>query len=107
LKRSGTFNLYQADDDQEIQDEQDTGYHSYLAQYDHHYHEDHVKMNIMSKDALEEKENSFHNCDMEMQDVEPIDLANFPEMTEDEFDQAHETFMLTFNNGHSGMKHDN
>ena len=25
-KRSGTFNLYQADDDQETQDEQDTGY---------------------------------------------------------------------------------
>jgi len=53
LKRSGTFNLYRADDDQEMQDEQDTGYHFYLAQYDHHYNEEHVKMNIMSKDTLQ------------------------------------------------------
>jgi hypothetical protein len=75
LKRSGTFNLHQADDDQEMQDEQ--------------YHEDHVKMSIMSKDTLEEKENSFNDFDMEMQDVEPMDLTNFPEMTEDELDQAH------------------
>lgn len=33
LEKSGMFNLYQDDDDQEMQDEQDTG--SYLAQYDH------------------------------------------------------------------------
>jgi len=38
-----------------------------------------------------------------MQDVEPMDLANFPEMTEDELDQAHEIFMLTVDKGHSEM----
>ena len=104
MKRPDTFNLYRADDDQEMKDEQDTGYHSCLAQYDHHYHDGHVKMNIMSNDTLEEKENSFNNCDMEIQDVEPMDLANFPEMTEDELDQAHEIFMLTVDKGHSEMK---
>ena len=103
-KRSGTFNLNQADDDQEMQDEQDTGYHSYLAQNDHHYHEDHVKMNTMSKDTLVEKENSFKDCDMEMQDVERMDSANIFQMTEDELDQAHEIFMLTVERGHSEMK---
>jgi hypothetical protein len=103
-KRSGTFNLYQADDDQEMQDEQDTGYHSYLAQYDHHYHDNHVKMNIMSQDALVEKEHSFNNCDIGMQDVEPMNPADIPQMTEDELDQAHEIFMLTVDRGHSGMK---
>ena len=47
LKRSDTFNLYREDDDQEIQDEQDTRYSSYLAQHDHRYHEEQAKMNIM------------------------------------------------------------
>lgn len=60
-------------------------------------------MNIMSKDTFQ-KENSFDCCHMEMQDVEPLDLANFPEMTEDELDQAHDIFMLTADNGHSEMK---
>ena len=103
-KRSGTFTLYQADDDQEMQDEQDTGYHSYLAQYDHRCHEDHMKMNITSKDTLVEKDYSFNHCDMEMQNVEPVDSANILEMTEDELEQAHEIFMLTVDKGHSEMK---
>ena len=33
-----------------------------------------------------------------------MDLANFPEMTEDELDQTHEIFMFTANKGHSEMK---
>ena len=94
-KRSGMFTLYQADDDQEMQAEQDTGYHSYLAQYDHRCNEDHMKMNIICKDTLVEKEYLFNDFDMEMQNVEPLDSANILEMTEDELDQAHEIFMLT------------
>jgi hypothetical protein len=41
---------------------------------------------------------------MEIQDVEPLDLANFPEMTEEELDHAHDIFMLTADNGHREMK---
>jgi hypothetical protein len=44
-RRSGTFNLYHTDDDQEVQE--DTGYHSYFAQYDRHHHDHHVQMNTM------------------------------------------------------------
>ena len=47
-----------------------------------------MKIDIMSKDTLKEKKNSFNNCDREMQDVEAMNLANIPEMTEDELDQA-------------------
>jgi hypothetical protein len=77
------------------------------VEYDHHYHEDHVKMNIISKDTLnKEKENSLNNCDMERQDVDPMDSANIPEMTEDELDQDHEIFVFTVDKGHSEMKCD-
>ena len=54
-KRSGTFNLYQAGEDQEMQAGEDTIHHSYFMQSDPHHHEDHIKMNIMSKDTLEDK----------------------------------------------------
>ena len=63
-----------------------------------------MKMNMMSKGTLVEKENSFSDCDMEIQDVETVDSANILEMTEDELDQAHEIFMLTVDKGHSEMK---
>ncbi len=100
-KRSGTFNLYQADDDQEIQD--DTGYHSYLAQYDHHYHDNHVQMNTMPTDTLVGKEHSFGSHDMGMLDVEPMDPSDIPVMTEDELEQDHDIFMLTVDRGYSEM----
>ena len=100
-RRSGTFNLYHADDDQEIQE--DTGYHSYLAQYDHHYHDNHVKMNTMPTDTLE-KEHSFGSYDMGMLEVEPMDPADIPVMTEDELEQAHDIFMLTVDRGYSEVK---
>jgi hypothetical protein len=67
------------------------------------HHEDHAKMNTMSKDTFQ-KINSYDYCHMEIQDVEPLDLANFPEMTEEELDHAHDIFMLTADNGHSEMK---
>ncbi len=95
---------YQADDDQDIQDDQDTGYHSYLAQYDHHYHDHHVQMNTMSKDTLVEKEYSFSSYDMGMTDVESMDPADIPVMTEDDREQAHDIFMLTVDRGHNEMK---
>ena len=63
-----------------------------------------MKMNIISKDTLVEREYLFNDCDMEMQNVEPVDSANILEMTEDELDQAHEIFMLTVDKGHSEMK---
>ena len=63
-----------------------------------------MKMNIMSKDTLVEKEYSFNDFDMEMQNVEPLDSANILEMTEDELDQAHEIFILAVDKGHSEMK---
>jgi hypothetical protein len=98
----GTDNLYQADHDQEIQD--DTGYHSYLAQYDHHYHDNHVQMNTMPTDTLVEKDHSFGSYDMGMLEVEPMDPADIPVMTEDELEQAHDIFMLTVDRGYSEMK---
>jgi hypothetical protein len=67
------------------------------------HHEDHAKMNTMSKDTFQ-KINSYDYCHMEIQDVEPLDLANFPEMTEEELDHTHDIFMLTADNGHSEMK---
>ncbi len=99
--RLGTVHLYQADDDQEIQD--DTGYHSYFAQYDHHHHDHHVQMNTMPTDTLVEKEHLFGNYDMGMLEVEPMDPADIPVMTEDELEQAHDTFMLTVDRGYSEM----
>jgi hypothetical protein len=101
-RRSGTFNLYQADDDWEIQD--DTEYHSYLALYDHHYNDNHVQMNTMTTDALVEKKHSFGSYDMGMLDVEPLDPADIPVMTEDELEQAHDIFMLTVDREYSEMK---
>ncbi len=70
-KRTGTFNLYQAGEDQEMQEEEDTGYHSYFMQSDSHHHGNHIEMNIMW----------------------------ILVMTQDELDQAHDTFMITVRNG--------
>jgi hypothetical protein len=103
-RRSGTFNLYHTDDDQEIQE--DTGYHSYLAQYDHHHHDHHLQMNTMPTDTLVAKEHSFGNYDMGILEVEPMDPANIPVLTEDELEQAHDIFMFTVDRGHSEMKPD-
>ncbi len=100
-RRLGKVNLYQADDDQEIQD--DTGYHSYLAQYDHHYHDNHVQMNTIPTDTLVEK-HSFGSHDKGMLEVVPMDPADIPVLTEDELEQAHDIFMLTVDRRYSEMK---
>jgi hypothetical protein len=101
-RRLGTVNLYQADDDQEIQN--DTGYNSYLAQYDHHYHDNHVEMNTMTTDTLVEKDHSFGRHDMGIPEVETMDPTDIPVMTEDELEEAHDIFMITVDRGYSEMK---
>jgi hypothetical protein len=44
------------------------------------------------------------NCDMEMQDAEPGELAKILAMPQDELHQAHAIFMITVDNGQSDMK---
>ena len=78
-----------------MQDEEDTGYHSYFMQTEPHHHEDHTTMNIMAKDFFEDKNDFIMDCDMKMQDEEPGDLATVLAMTQNELDQAHEIFMIT------------
>jgi hypothetical protein len=47
------------------------------------------------------KEHSFGNYDMGILEVEPMDPADIPVMTEDELEQDHDIFMLTVDRGHS------
>jgi hypothetical protein len=94
-KRSGTFNLYQAGEDQEVQDGEDTGYHSYFMQTEPHHHEDHTTMNIMAKDFFGDNNDFIIDCGMKMQNEEPEELATVLAMTQDELDQAHGIFMIS------------
>jgi hypothetical protein len=103
-KRSGTFDLYQAGEDQEMQEEEDTGYHSYFMQSDSHRHGNHIEMNIMSKDTSGDKNDFIKDCDIEMQDAEPEESARILAMTQDDLDQAHDIFMITVRNGQSDME---
>ncbi len=61
-------------------------------------------MNTMPTDTLVEKDHSFGSYDMGMLEVEPMDPADIPVMTEDELEQAHDIFMLTVDRGYSEMK---
>ncbi len=94
-KKSGTFNLYQAGDDQEMRDEEDTGYHSFFMQCEPSYQEGHIKIDIMSKETLDGGENSIKNYDIEQDAELTQDSARILVMTQDELDQAHEIFTLT------------
>jgi hypothetical protein len=60
-----------------------------------------VQMNTMPTDTLVAKEHSFGNYDMGILEVEPMDPADIPVMTEDELEQDHDIFMLTVDRGHS------
>ena len=89
-KKSGTFNLYQAGDDQEMRDEEDTGYHSFFMQCEPSCQEDHIKIDIMSKETRDGEENSIKNYDVEQDAELTQDSARILAMTEDELDQAHD-----------------
>jgi hypothetical protein len=70
-RRSVTFNLYQADDDQEIRD--DTGYHSYLAQYDKVEQMDPADIPVMTEDELEQAHDIFMlNVDRGYSEMKPV-----------------------------------
>ena len=103
-KKSGTFNLYQAGDDQEMRDEEDTGYHSFFMQCEPPCQEDHIKMDTMSKETRDGEENSIKNYDVEQDAELTQDSARILAMTEDELDQAHDIFMLTVDNGQNDMR---
>ena len=100
----GTFNLYQTGDDQELRDEEDTGYHSFFMQCEPSCQEDHIKIDTMSKETRDGEENSIKNYDVEQDAELTQDSARILSMTEDELDQAHDIFMITVDNGQSDMR---